>query len=72
MEERIDRGLHCAVLYVVMLYLKSVFKFLHRIMLLAGLHSLMNKVSGTSPKYIQATKKMRELLTNVNLLILGI
>lgn len=49
---------------------KSVFE--HRIMLLAGLHSLMDKVSGTSPKYIQATKKMRELLTNVNLLILGI
>lgn len=50
-----------------------MFEFLHRIMLLAGLHSLMDKVSGTSPKYIQVTKKMRELLTNVvNLLILGI
>lgn len=42
-------------------------------MLLAGLHRLMDKVFGTRPKYIQAIKKMRELLINVvNLLILEI
>lgn len=50
----------CTVLFYV-LYLKSVFENLHRIILLVELHSPMDKVSGPSPKYIQSTRKSKEV-----------